>query len=146
MIGKGERGVGFWTLKNGIIRKLNLANTNSNIYSTSKDNIGAIEWPGEPTYVPKGWVLPVNEKKLRIGVPVKDGFSEFVKVTCDTNTNATQVTGYCIDVFDAVMNSLPYVVPYEYIPFGTPDGKPLGNYNDLIYQVVLKVSHILYPS
>ena len=146
MIGKGERGVGFWTLKNGIIRKLNLANTNSNIYSTSKDNIGAIVWPGEPTYVPKRWVLPVNGKKLRIGVPVKDGFSEFVKVTWDTNTNATQVTGYCIDVFDGVMNSLPYAVPYEYMPFGTPDGKPLGNYNDLIYQVVLKVSHILYPS
>ena len=146
VIGKGERGVGFWTLTNGIIRKLNLANTNSNIYSTSKDNIGAIVWPGEPTYVPKGWVLPVNEKKLRIGVPLKDGFSEFVKVTWDTNTNATQVTGYCIDVFDAVMNSLPYAVPYEYIPFGTPDGKPLGNYNDLIYQVELKVSHILYPS
>ena len=144
VIGKGERGVGFWTPKNGIIRKLSFIDTNSTTYSTSKNNIGAIVWPGEPTYVPKGWVLPVNENKLRIGVPVKDGFSEFVKVTWDANNNKTQVTGYCIDVFDAVMNSLPYSVPYEYIPFGTPDGKPLGNYNDLIYQVFLKVSHILY--
>ena len=146
VIGKGERRIGFWTPKNGIIRRLKFTNANSNTYSTSKDNLGAIVWPGEPTYFPKGWVLPVNEKKLKIGVPVKDGFSEFVKVTWDPNTNATKVTGYCIDVFDAVMGSLPYAVPYEYIPFGTPDGKPAGNYNDLIYQVFLKVSHTLYPS
>ena len=83
MIGKGERGVGFWTPKNGIIRRLNFSHTNSKTYSTSKDNLGTIIWPGEPTYVPKGWVLPVNEKKLRIGVPVKNGFSEFVNVTWD---------------------------------------------------------------
>ncbi|RVW14280.1 Glutamate receptor 2.2 [Vitis vinifera] len=138
VIGKGERGIGFWTPKNGIIRRLKFTNANSNTYSTSKDNLGAIVWPGEPTYFPKGWVLPVNEKKLKIGVPVKDGFSEFVKVTWDPNTNATKVAGYCIDVFDAVMSSLPYAVPYEYIPFGTPDGKPAGNYNDLLYQVFLK--------
>ncbi|KAL6345761.1 hypothetical protein AAG906_017506 [Vitis piasezkii] len=138
VIGKGERGIGFWTPKNGIIRRLKFTNANSNTYSTSKDNLGAIVWPGEPTYFPKGWVLPVNEKKLKIGVPVKDGFSEFVKVTWDPNTNATKVAGYCIDVFDAVMGSLPYAVPYEYIPFGTPDGKPAGNYNDLLYQVFLK--------
>ncbi|XP_034680224.1 glutamate receptor 2.2-like, partial [Vitis riparia] len=133
VIGKGERGVGFWTPKNGIIRRLNFTNT----YSTSKENLGIIVWPGEPTYVPKGWVLPVNEKKLKIGVPV-NAFSEFVNVTWDPKTNATKVTGYCIDVFDAVMGSLPYAVPYEYIPFGTPDGKSAGNYNDLIYQVFLK--------
>ncbi|KAF2305812.1 hypothetical protein GH714_008239 [Hevea brasiliensis] len=29
--------------------------------------------------VPKGWEIPTNGNKLRIGVPVKDGFSEFVK-------------------------------------------------------------------
>ena len=144
VIGKGERGVGFWTPKNGIIRRLNFSHTNSKTYSTSKDNLGTIVWPGEPTYVPKGWVLPVNEKKLRIGVPVKNGFSEFVNVTWDPKTNASNVTGYCIDVFDAVMGSLPYAVPHEYIPFGTPDGKSAGSYNDLIYQVFLKVSHTLH--
>ncbi|KAL6345586.1 hypothetical protein AAG906_017316 [Vitis piasezkii] len=133
VIGKGERGVGFWTPKNGIIRRLNFTNT----YSTSKENLGIIVWPGEPTYVPKGWVLPVNEKKLKIGVPV-NAFSEFVNVTWDPKTNATKVTGYCIDVFDAVMGSLPYAVPYEYFPFGTPDGKSAGSCNDLIYQVFLK--------
>uniref|UniRef100_A0A2N9FBR6 Glutamate receptor n=1 Tax=Fagus sylvatica TaxID=28930 RepID=A0A2N9FBR6_FAGSY len=64
-----------------------------------------------------GWEIPTNGKKLRIGVPVKDGFREFVKVTHDPSTNTTHVTGYSIEVFDTVMEDLPYVVSYEYIPF-----------------------------
>ncbi|KAL6345473.1 hypothetical protein AAG906_017193 [Vitis piasezkii] len=130
VIGKGERGVALWTPENGIVR-------NSN--STNKADLRTIIWPGESPSVPKGWVLPTNGKKsLRIGVPVKEGFSEFVKVTRDPITNATKVTGYCIAIFDAVMAALPYAVPYEYIPFETPDGKPAGNYDDLIYQVYLQ--------
>ena len=77
---------------------------------------------------------------MRIGVPVTKGFGEFVKVTRDPSSNATKVSGFSIAVFDAVMAALPYAVPYEYIPFQTPDGEPAGDYNDLIYQVYLKVS------
>ncbi|KAJ6373288.1 hypothetical protein OIU76_027595 [Salix suchowensis] len=85
-----------------------------------------------------GWEIPTNGKKLRIGVPVKDGFSEFVKVTRDPSSNTTTVTGYSIDVFDSVVKALPYALSYEYIPFAKPDGEPAGTYNDLIYQVYLK--------
>ncbi|WJZ85469.1 hypothetical protein VitviT2T_005004 [Vitis vinifera] len=130
VIGKGERGVALWTPENGIVR-------NSN--PTYKADLRTIIWPGDSPSVPKGWVLPTNGmKSLRIGVPVKEGFSEFVKVTRDPITNITKVTGYCIAIFDAVMAALPYSVPYEYIPFETSDGKPAGNYNDLIYQVYLQ--------
>ncbi|EOY29257.1 Glutamate receptor 2.9 [Theobroma cacao] len=91
---------------------------------------------GDTTSPPKGWEIPTNEKKLRIGVPMKGGFSEFVKVTWDPNSHtATSVTGYCIDVFDAVMAAMPYAVTYEFIPFATPDGKSAGTYDDLIFQV-----------
>ena len=131
MIGKGERVVGFWTPENGTVR---------NLHSTSKANLGTIVWPGESPSVPKGWVLPTNKKKKRIGVPVTKGFGEFVNVTRDPSTNATEVTGFSIAVFDAVMAALPYAVPYEYSPFQTPDGDPAGDYNDLIYQVYLQVS------
>ncbi|RVW71727.1 Glutamate receptor 2.3 [Vitis vinifera] len=124
--GEGEKGVGFWTQENGIVRRPN---------STSKVNLRAITWPGESTSVPKGWVLPTNGKKLKIGVPVKEGFSEFVKVMRDPITNTTKVTGYCIAIFDAVMATLPYAVPYEYVPFETPDGNAAGNYDELISQV-----------
>ncbi|KDO67341.1 hypothetical protein CISIN_1g036525mg, partial [Citrus sinensis] len=66
--------------------------------------------------------------KLRIGVPVKKGFSDFVNVTIDPKTQEqTSVTGYCIDVFKAVIPELPYA----------PDGSSSGSYNDLIYQVFL---------
>ncbi|GFS44655.1 glutamate receptor 2.8 [Actinidia rufa] len=136
VIGTGRRGIGFWTLKNGIVRKLN-ATTTKAVYSTSKANLGSIIWPGDTMSPPKGWVIPTNGKKLKIGVPMKDGFSEFVKVMPNMDTNTTTVTGYCIDVFDAIMATLPYAVPYEYVPFATPDGKPAGTYDDLVYQVFL---------
>ncbi|KAK4737526.1 hypothetical protein R3W88_001223 [Solanum pinnatisectum] len=55
----------------------------------------------------------------------------------DLTTNTTIVTGYCIDVFDAVMEPLPYYVPYEYVPFAAPDGKSADDYNELVYQVFL---------
>uniref|UniRef100_A0A2N9ELZ8 Ionotropic glutamate receptor C-terminal domain-containing protein n=1 Tax=Fagus sylvatica TaxID=28930 RepID=A0A2N9ELZ8_FAGSY len=45
--------------------------------------------------------------------------------------------GYCIDIFNAVMESLPYAVSYEFIPFAKPNGGPTGTYNDLVYQVFL---------
>ena len=77
---------------------------------------------------------------MRIGVPVTKGSGKFVKVTRDPSTNATEVTGFSIAVFDAVMAALPYAVPYEYIPFQTLDRDPAGDDNDLIYQVYLRVN------
>ncbi|KAM7477594.1 hypothetical protein LguiA_025807 [Lonicera macranthoides] len=127
-IGDGERVIGFWTAKHGIVRELN---------SKEKVGIGDIIWPGEATSVPKGWVIPTNGKKLKIGIPVKDGFNDFVKFSRDPNTNSIRVTGFCIDVFEAVMATLPYVVLFEYIPFAKPDGSAAGSYDELVYQVFL---------
>ncbi|KAF5197312.1 Glutamate receptor 2.2 [Thalictrum thalictroides] len=125
VIGKGGREIGFWTSKYGISRDLNL--NNERIYSTSADQFRGIVWPGESTTVPKGWVIPINGKKLRIGVPVQDGFSELVNVS-----------GYCIDVFESAIASLPYSIPYEFVPFQRDDGQSAGSYNDLIDQVYLQ--------
>jgi len=79
-------------------------------------------------------------KKLKIGVPVKQGFREFVNKEWNPLTNRNG-SGFCIEVFDTVMASLPYSVPYEYIPFEDRNGKMKGSYNDLISQVYLQVSH-----
>ncbi|KAJ6673847.1 IONOTROPIC GLUTAMATE RECEPTOR [Salix viminalis] len=131
--GNGVRGLGFWKPARGVlVKRLDPAN------STSMSRISNAIFPGDTFVVPKGWEIPTNEKKLKIGVPLKDGFTEFVAVTTDPISNATKVTGYCIDVFDAVVKALPYALPYEYIPYVNPDGKPAGNYNDLAYQVHLK--------
>ncbi|XP_042485128.1 glutamate receptor 2.7-like [Macadamia integrifolia] len=129
VIGHGGREIGFWTPTNGILHELN-ESSNSNLYP--------IVWPGDSMTVPKGWVIPTNGKKLKIGVPVKEGFTEFVKVVRDPTTDATIVTGYCIDVFNAVIGELPYALPYEFIPFKKPNDTSAGTYNDFIYQVYLQ--------
>ncbi|XVE53490.1 hypothetical protein DITRI_Ditri03aG0007300 [Diplodiscus trichospermus] len=131
--GNGERRVGFWTPKLGLVKELNSSKSTN---STNNPKLGPIIWPGDTTSPPKGWEIPTNGKKLRIGVPVKDGFNQFVKVIWDPNLHtATSITGYCIDVFNEVMAAMPYAVAYEFIPFATPDGKKAGTYNDLILQV-----------
>ncbi|XP_020264749.1 glutamate receptor 2.7-like isoform X2 [Asparagus officinalis] len=136
IVGKGERQLGFWTPKYGISRKLNPSIKET--YSTAIDNLNPIIWPGETSIVPKGWQTPVSGKKLRIGVPIKDDFQEFVKVEKDPITNAITVTGFSIDVFEAVVQSLPYAISYDYIPFADVQGKSAGSYDDLVYQVHLQ--------
>jgi ionotropic glutamate receptor len=134
--GDVARGIGFWTLQNGIIKNLRQSSANC---STLNCNLGPIIWPGDSFSVPKGWEIPTNGRKLRIGVPKKDGFTEFVKVTKDPSTNRTDVIGFSIDVFQATVEMLPYALPYELIPFAKPDGTSAGTYNDLVYQVFLEV-------
>ncbi|KAK4427472.1 Glutamate receptor 2.7 [Sesamum alatum] len=137
VIGKGEYIVGFWTKTYGISRKLK-PDDDKAVYSTNKDRLGAILWPGQTAIVPKGWEMPTSGKKLRVGVPVKSGFTEFVKIERDAETNAVIPTGFCIDVFKEVMQSLPYAVLYEFFPFETPDGQSAGEYNDLVYRIYLE--------
>nr|POE94209.1 glutamate receptor 2.9 [Quercus suber] len=45
--------------------------------------------------------------------------------------------GYSIDIFKAVMETLPYAVSYKFIPFAKPNGDSAGTYNDMVYQVYL---------
>ncbi|KAK9032358.1 hypothetical protein V6N11_056629 [Hibiscus sabdariffa] len=133
--GNGERRVGFWTPQTGLVKNLSWQNTTAN--STSRPKLGPIIWPGDNAdSVPKGWEFPTEGKRLRIGIPVKVGFTEFLEVIWDSNSDrAKSVQGYCIDVFDHAMAKMPYPVPYDYIPFATPDWKPAGSYNDLVDQV-----------
>ncbi|XVF18412.1 hypothetical protein REPUB_Repub11eG0019200 [Reevesia pubescens] len=134
--GNGERRVGFWTPKTGLTRELYNSTNRITNPTDHKPNLDPIIWPGDTTSSPRGWEIPTNGKKLRIGVPMKLGFNQFIKVTWDPNSHiATSVTGYCIDVFNAAMAAMPYAVTYDFIPFATPDGKSAGTYNDLIFQV-----------
>ncbi|WVZ73359.1 hypothetical protein U9M48_021674 [Paspalum notatum var. saurae] len=112
VVGRGARAVGFWTPEAGITQTLR---------ANSSKELKRIIWPGDsmssPTE-PKGWVVSPNGQKLRVAVPVKHGFTEFVDVEGNYSTSGpANVTGYCIDVFDAVMNLMPYPVNYEYVPF-----------------------------
>ncbi|KVH92886.1 Extracellular ligand-binding receptor [Cynara cardunculus var. scolymus] len=132
IIGKGEKPIGYWTPGNAISKTLKLT-TNKQL----KDELGAITWPGDTHLIPKGWEIPTsNENKLRVGVPAKGGFVQFIDANFDPQTKKVVATGFCVDVFKAVVDALPYAVRSEFIPFVTPDGtRPAGSYNDLVYEV-----------
>ena len=129
--GKGCKRVGFWSPVAGITK--NLKNS-----SLAKAGLKKVTWPENSTNVPKGWALST---RLKIGVRAKNGFDKFVNVKMDQATGSVAVTGYCIDVFEAVMKRLPYPVPYEYVPI---DGG--ASYDDLVSQVYFKVSTLILYS
>ncbi|KAH6773306.1 hypothetical protein C2S51_011710 [Perilla frutescens var. frutescens] len=137
VIGKGDNTVGFWREKYGISKELK-PDDHKAVHSAEKDNLRGILWPGQTSIVPKGWEIPTSGKKLRVLVPVKKGFTEFIKVGRNPETEAVEPTGFCIEVFKEVMKSMPYAVQYEYFPFEKPDGHSAGNYNDLVYQIYLE--------
>ncbi|CBI17829.3 unnamed protein product, partial [Vitis vinifera] len=137
VVGNAVKGIGFWTPKHGISRELNLSD--SQLYSTSANGLQPTIWPGLSAVTPKGWTMPVSGKKLRIGVPVKDGFTELVKVDRDPQTGAVSVSGFCIDVFKAAVENLPYALTYEFIPFDNSNGSSALTYTDLVFQVYLQV-------
>ncbi|KAJ3695387.1 hypothetical protein LUZ60_000764 [Juncus effusus] len=131
VVGKSVRTIGFWNRDNGIIREINSSPGNTKINNSLK----SIIWPGDSMKVPRGWVVPVSEKKLRILVPLKEGFNVFVNISGPIQANvSTGVTGYCIDVFNAVLSKLPYAVPYDFYPFVDSS----DTYDNLVYQVYLK--------
>ncbi|KAI3803291.1 hypothetical protein L1987_31441 [Smallanthus sonchifolius] len=124
IIGTQANPIGFWTHENGISKKLN----------HNLRGLRAITWPGDSQVTPKGWETPTSHKNmLKVGVPAKGSFVQFVDAKTDPETQQVIVTGFCVDVFNAVISALPYAVKHEFIPFVTPDGtRPAGSYTDLI--------------
>ncbi|KAK9133460.1 hypothetical protein Scep_012988 [Stephania cephalantha] len=86
-------------------------------------------WPGKETDKPRGWVAATKERPLRIGIPNRATFVEYV--TEDHGTH--EIQGYCIDVFNASLRFVPYDVPHRFIPFG--DGKSNPSYDELVRMV-----------
>ncbi|GLJ24186.1 hypothetical protein SUGI_0461310 [Cryptomeria japonica] len=123
VVGKSYRVVGYWTDETqDLSRAFPLPPYNS------VGSLKAVVWPGGDAQIPRGWEIPTMGKRLRIGVPVKNGLQEFVTVTFDKSRNQSIVTGFCKDVFDAVLRRLDYALPYDLIPYDT------DNYDNLVYQ------------
>ncbi|WVZ22364.1 hypothetical protein V8G54_000908 [Vigna mungo] len=111
VIGSGIRRIGYWSETSG------LHTGESPNHSISGDGLYGVIWPGQTTQTPRGWVFSSNGKPLRIGVPLRISYREFV-----SRTEGTEMFGgYCIDVFTAALSLLPYPVPYKFFSFG--DGK-----------------------
>ncbi|KAL6223132.1 hypothetical protein ACLB2K_006522 [Fragaria x ananassa] len=79
VIGNGENVVRFWTPENGLLKSLSSAKRVSRSYS-SNDSLGSIIWPGDRLSAPKATQIPTRGRTLKILVPAKKGFNEFVNV------------------------------------------------------------------
>ena len=84
-------------------------------------------------------MVATSEKPLRIAVPYRVSFVEFVTVLEDNHT----VKGYCIDVFEAALKLVPYYVPHEFVPFG--DGHSSPSYWNLVNMVADQVTTHHFP-
>ncbi|GKV13324.1 hypothetical protein SLEP1_g24351 [Rubroshorea leprosula] len=128
--GTGSRRIGYWSNYSRLSTVIpEILYTKPPNTSASNQNLYSVIWPGETAAKPRGWVFPDNGKPLRIAVPNRVDFKEFVQ----NDKNPPGVKGYCIDVFEAAVNLLPYPVPHTYMLFGNGERNP--SYDDLVYQV-----------
>ncbi|MFS8015746.1 putative periplasmic binding protein-like I [Helianthus anomalus] len=129
IIGKSYKDLGFWSPGSGFSNSLGLGGQHSVRQL-------AVNWPGDLiNRIPKGWAMPSNAKKMKIGVPDATSFDRFVKVEWIESTNETKYTGFCIDVFESVVKVLEekygYTLPYEFVNHS-------GSYGDMVDQVYYK--------
>ena len=136
--GTGPRRVGYWSNHSGlsVVPPETLYSKPPNT-STANQRLYGIIWPGEVTKPPRGWVFPNNGKPLKIAVPNRVSYKDYVS----KDKNPPGVRGYCIDVFEAAIELLPYPVPRNYILYG--DGKKNPSYDNLINEVVADVSSFI---
>lgn len=137
VIETGYRQIGYWSNYSGLsVVTPETFYTRPPNTSSSSQHLDGVVWPGGKTEQPRGWVFPNNGRELRIGVPDRVSYRDFV---FKSRVNGTvKVQGYCIDVFDAAIKLLPYGVPHRFIPFG--DGHKNPSYNDLVNMVASNVS------
>ncbi|KAI7738381.1 hypothetical protein M8C21_008444, partial [Ambrosia artemisiifolia] len=115
VIGTGVRRIGYWSNVSGLSSSPpETVNMTSPRQSISSEALSPVIWPGQTVQKPRGWVFPENGKQLIIGVPKRVSFQEFVGQA----KNSDSFKGYCIDVFTAAVNLLPYAVPYKFQSFG----------------------------
>ncbi|KAI3745609.1 hypothetical protein L6452_08010 [Arctium lappa] len=127
IIGTGYRTVGYWSSGSGLstLTPESLSSKQVN-RSSANQELHSVIWPGEVVTKPRGWVFPNNGKLLKIAVPLRVSYKEFVSQLPGTNMSK----GFCIDVFVAAVNLLPYAVPYQFVPFG--NGKENPSYTELV--------------
>nr|GMD26751.1 glutamate receptor 2.2-like [Ipomoea batatas] len=113
MIGNGEKKIGKWEPSKGIIQKL-----------------GSVMWPGDSLTKPLDWGVD----KLRILIPVKEGFTEFVSVPYSSSSQH-KPTGLSMDIFYAVLELLPFKVEYEISFYPIKHGNCTRSYDDLLHNI-----------
>ncbi|KAI8007737.1 Glutamate receptor 3.7 [Camellia lanceoleosa] len=123
-------GVGYWSNFSGLSTLPPETLKEEQISHSHPDQkLDNVTWPGGTTEKPRGWVVASNERPLRIGVPNRASFVEFVTESHSSH----KIQGYCIDVFNEARKLVPYDIPFKFEPFG--DGQSNPNYNELVKKV-----------
>ncbi|KAJ3706838.1 hypothetical protein LUZ61_010543 [Rhynchospora tenuis] len=131
IIGTGFRVIGFWSNYSGLsVVSPETLYTKPPNKTWSNQQLYPVIWPGGDTKTPRGWTFANNGRELRIGVPNRVSYREFVTESRTTG----MVSGFCIDVFVAAVNLLPYPVSYSFVPVG--NGKENPSYSGLVQEVV----------
>ncbi|XVE70081.1 hypothetical protein DITRI_Ditri10aG0043200 [Diplodiscus trichospermus] len=132
VVGKSYREIAVWSPEFGFTEKSDKhEGENLEFGNNSMKELGPIYWPGGLQTVPKGWTYGEENKPLKIGVPARGAFNQFVKVSHDQDKNSSYVTGFSIEVFEAVVKRIPYQLPYVLVPF-------YGSYDDMVEEVYSK--------
>lgn len=127
VIGTGVRRIGYWSNFSGLsVVPPEALDTKPLNQSSWFEKLYSVVWPGQTIEKPRGWVFPQNGKQLRIAVPNRVSFQEFVGKISGTD----MFKGYCIDVFTAALNLLPYAVPYKLYSYG--DGRDNPSCTELV--------------
>ncbi|XP_061355028.1 glutamate receptor 3.6-like [Gastrolobium bilobum] len=121
VIGSGTRRIGYWSNYSGLsVVPPEALYSNPRNRSSASKKLLTVFWPGDTTQKPRGWVFPSNGRLLKIGVPKRVSYREFVSQVQGTD----MFKGFCIDVFLSAVNLLPYAVPYKFIPYGDGHSNP----------------------
>ena len=136
--GTGLRTIGYWSNISGlsVVAPENLYSSALNS-STNNVQLHSVIWPGQISQKPRGWEFSYHGKSMRIGVPLRTSYKEFV--TQDKGPDG--VKGFAVDVFKAAISLLPYPVSCNFVLFG--DGLKNPSYSDLVQKVSENVSSIL---
>ncbi|KAK6142454.1 hypothetical protein DH2020_022802 [Rehmannia glutinosa] len=138
--GTGSRRLGYWSNYSGLsIVPPEILYTKPPNTSSSNQHLYSVLWPGETTTKPRGWVFPNNGNPLQIAVPNRVTFPDFV--TKDKGPLGAR--GFCIDVFEAAVELLPYPVPHQYILYG--DGRRNPMFDNLVNDVAQNVRIFRFP-
>ncbi|XP_057952942.1 glutamate receptor 2.8-like [Malania oleifera] len=143
VIGNGYKELDFCSPKSGFLENLVIEGKEDgsrNAGGTTEMVTGLVNWPGDLNRVPKGWAMPTDAQPLKIGVPGRSSFENFVKVDrTKTASDQTKYSGFCIDIFGEVVKRLEknYALPFEFSPFdGTYDALVDNVYNKTFDAVV----------
>ncbi|KAK4259695.1 hypothetical protein QN277_006002 [Acacia crassicarpa] len=149
VVGKSYKEIDFWTQENGFTTSLPTGKSKENATANTPSLVGVLQWPGNLDRTPKGWNMPAKRNPMKIAVPGRTSFSKFVKVEYGKSPDPNKYRGFCIEVFDKVVELLGYDLPYEFYPLNVtyPDMVQLvynKTYDAVVGEMTLLVERLQY--